>query len=134
MNSQIYSPSGGSVGIGFAIPSALVRQIVTELREKGHIDRGWLGVSVRDAPASGHQPAGAGIAVLDRGGPAARAGLRPGDVILTVNDQAVQSARGLIRDVALTPPGHVMRLGLRRQGRSLDVPVTIGLRPKIEED
>ena len=112
MTSAIVSPSGGSVGIGFAIPSELVSRTVVELRAKGHIDRGWLGVTVEDAPGSNHTQ-GAGIAAVDRAGPGARAGLRPGDIIIAANGQPVDSARVLIRSVALTPPGSTVRLTIR---------------------
>jgi serine protease Do len=132
MNSAIYSPSGGSVGIGFAIPSDLVRQTVNELREKGHIDRGWLGVSVQDMPA-GHS-GGVAVAGVDRSGPAGHAGLREGDVVLTLNGQTLDSARSLTRAVALTAPGNTVKLSIRRQGRDLTLPVTVGKRPKIEEN
>jgi serine protease Do len=132
MNSAIYSPSGGSVGIGFAIPSDLVRQTVNELREKGHIDRGWLGVSVQDMPAG--RSGGVAVAGVDRSGPAGHAGLREGDVVLTLNGQTLDSARSLTRAVALTAPGNTVKLSIRRQGRDLTLPVTVGKRPKIEEN
>ncbi|WP_264711954.1 S1C family serine protease [Limobrevibacterium gyesilva] len=134
MNTAILSPSGASAGVGFAIPSELVSKIVAELREKGRIDRGWLGVSVQDVPASGRSPAGVGIAAVDRAGPAARAGLRAGDVVTGLNGQGVESARSLIRGVAMTPPGNTVHLAVRRQGKDIDLPVTVGRRPKIEEN
>jgi serine protease Do len=134
MNSAIYSPTGGSVGIGFAIPSELVRQIVQELRAHGHIDRGWLGVSVEDIPPGAHQPTGVAVEAVDRTGPAARSGVRPGDVVLTLNGQPLDSARSLTRAVALTAPGNTVRLAIRRQGRELTLPVIVGKRPKIEEN
>jgi serine protease Do len=134
MNSAIYSPTGGSVGIGFAIPSELVSRIVAELREKGHIDRGWLGVSVQDLPDGTRKPTGVAIAAVDRSGPAARSGLKPGDIVTMLNGQAMSTARGLTRAVALTPPGNTVQLSVRRQGRDLDLSVTVGHRPKIEEN
>ncbi len=134
MNSAIFSPSGGSVGIGFAIPSELVSRTVAELRAKGHIDRGWLGVTVQDMPVSGRALPGAGIAAVDRSGPGARAGLRPGDIVTAVNGQPIDTARGLTRSVALTPPGNTVKLTIRRQARDLELSVAVGRRPKIEED
>ena len=131
MTSAILSPTGSSVGIGFAIPSELVSHTVAELREKGHIDRGWLGVTVREESSGGH---GVGIAAIDKSGPAARAGLHQGDVITAINGQAVDSARELIRAVAQTPPGSTVQLTVRRQSRQMDVSVAVGRRPKIEED
>ena len=134
VNSAIFSPTGSSVGIGFAIPSELVIRIVTELRTKGRIDRGWLGVSVQDVQAGPRGPAGVGIAAVDRGGPAAKFGLKPGDIVTAINGQGVDSARGLIKGVALTPPGNAIRVTLRRQGKEIELPVTVGRRPKIEEN
>ena len=133
MNSAIFSPTGSSVGIGFAIPSDLVSRIVAELRAKGRIERGWLGVSVQDVQAGPKSVAGVGIAALDRAGPAAKAGLRAGDVVTALNGAAVDSARALIKGVALTAPGNAVRVTVRRLGKDVDISVTVGLRPKIEE-
>ncbi|MBV9785294.1 MAG: trypsin-like peptidase domain-containing protein [Acidisphaera sp.] len=127
VNTAIVSPTGGSVGIGFAIPSQLASRIVTDLRDKGRIDRGWLGVSVADMPEGSHS--GVGIADVDRTGPAARAGLRPGDVVTAVNGERVDSARTLIRAVSAATPGNAVRLTLRRQGRDMELSVTVGRRP-----
>ena len=154
MTTAIVSPSGGSVGIGFAIPSELIRPIVAELRAKGHIDRGWLGVALRDADDAqggsfGGAPSGGGpstagssggglssgaagsvvIADVERDSPALRAGLRAGDVIIGVNGEAIDSSRALIRAVAAAPPGQSVRLRVRRQAREFDIPVTVGRRP-----
>ncbi|MCL2428944.1 MAG: trypsin-like peptidase domain-containing protein [Alphaproteobacteria bacterium] len=126
INTAIVSPSGGSVGIGFAIPSEVAQPIVERLRSGGHIDRGWLGVSVQDLPGEGK---GVAIAGVERNGPAARAGVRAGDVVTAVNGEHVDSARNLIKAVAATPPGNNVRLTVHRQGRDMEVPVTIGRRP-----
>ena len=131
VNTAIVSPTGGSVGIGFAIPAEIASGIVAQLRDKGRIDRGWLGVSVQDAAKAGTQAAAAGVPVagVDRAGPAARAGLRTGDLILAINGEHVDSARGLIRAVAAAPPGNRIHLTIRRQGQTMEVPVTVGRRP-----
>ena len=139
MNTAIYSPSGGSVGIGFAVPSELVARIAAELREHGRIDRGWLGVSVQDnqGEASGGNSVGRPavvIAALDRAGPAARSGLRPGDVVTAINGQPIDTARSLTKSVAMTPPGNIVRVMVRRGGRDVEIPVTVGKRPKTEEN
>jgi serine protease Do len=126
VNTAIVSPTGGSVGIGFAIPSELASRIVAELREKGRIDRGWLGVSVGEGGGRG---AGVAIANVDRTGPAARAGIRPGDVVVTVNGDHVDSARGLIRAVAAVSPGNAARIKVRRAGQDIEILVTVGRRP-----
>ena len=127
VNTAIVSPTGGSVGIGFAVPSEIATRIVAQLRDKGRIDRGWLGVSVQDAPGRVAN-SGVEIAGIDRTGPAARAGLRPGDVVLAVNGDHVDSARGLIRAVAAAEPGSAVKLSVRRGGQSFDLPVTVGRR------
>jgi serine protease Do len=136
VNTAIVSPNGGgSVGIGFAVPSEVASRIASELRDKGHIDRGWLGVSVQDLqPGEGRRKnPGVAIAGVDRSGPAAKSGLRPGDVVTAVNGQPVETSRGLIRAVAATSPGGSVTLTVRRQGRDLEVPVTVGRRPANDQ-
>lgn len=137
VNTAIVSPNGGgSVGIGFAVPSDLASRISAELRDKGRIERGWLGVSVQDLPSpdgGGRKPAGVGIAGVDRAGPAARSGVRAGDIVTAVNGQSVDTARGLIRAVAATPPGGNVSLSVRRQGRDIELPVTVGRRPANDQ-
>jgi serine protease Do len=123
VSTAIVSPSGGSVGIGFATPSELVMPIVAQLRNGGHIERGWLGVTVQDADN------GVAIQGVERNGPAAHAGMRPGDAIVAVNGERVETSRGLIRTVAAATPGSNVRLSVRRQGHEFDVPVTVGRRP-----
>jgi serine protease Do len=134
VNTAIVSPTGGSVGIGFAIPSEIAEKIVAELRDKGHIDRGWLGVAVQDAPGAeaaaarkGHP--GVVIASLDRGGPGARAGLQPGDVVSAVNATVIDTAHELIKAVSATSPGSTLRLSVKRKGQPMEVTVTVGRRP-----
>ena len=125
VTSTIVSPTGASVGIGFAIPSETVSAIVTQLLAHGQIERGWLGVSVNDTVKGG----GLLIAGLDRNSPAARAGIRPGDMLMAVNGERIDTANGLIKAIAAVPPGSNVRLTLRRQGRDIDIPVTVGRRP-----
>jgi serine protease Do len=129
MTTAIVSPSGGSVGIGFAIPSEIIRPIVAELRAKGHIDRGWLGVALQDVEKDDGTPDGVVIARVERNSPAVRAGLRNGDVVLAVNGDEVDTSRAVIRAVAAAAPGESVRLRVRRQGKELDIPVTVGRRP-----
>lgn len=129
VNTAIVTPTGGSVGIGFAIPSDIARKIVAELREKGRIDRGWLGVSVQDVSASGGRITGVAVAALDRAGPAAKAGVKQGDLVYAVNGDHIDSSRGLIRAVAAVPPGGKVRLSVVRAGREMEIAVTVGRRP-----
>jgi serine protease Do len=128
INSEIYSPTGSSVGIGFAIPSELARRITEELAEKGRIDRGWLGVSMAETAKSG-----VAVAEVARGGPAGRAGVRPGDIISAINGISVDDPRALLRAVAAVPPGQSVRLALKRAGRTIELPVTVGRRPDSEQ-
>lgn len=123
VSSVIISPTGASVGIGFAIPSESAARIVAQLVARGSISRGWLGVSVDDREGA------VLVTGMDRSGPAARAGLRPGDVLLSVNGERVASARALIRAVAGVAPGEQALITVRRQGRDVEVPVTVGRRP-----
>ncbi|WP_254070523.1 S1C family serine protease [Acidisphaera sp. L21] len=133
VNTAIVSPTGGSVGIGFAIPSDIARKIVAELREKGHIDRGWLGVAVQDAPATPGvartRPTGVIIASVDRNGPAAKSGLAAGDIVTAVNGAAVETAHELIKAVSATTPGTALKLTVKRRNQVSDLTVTVGRRP-----
>jgi serine protease Do len=124
VSTAIVSPSGGSVGIGFATPSELIVPIINKLRTSGRIERGWLGVSVENSDN------GVTVAGVERTSPAARAGLRQGDAILAVNGERIEGARGLIRTVAAVAPGSNVSLTIRRQGREMDVSVTVGRRPE----
>jgi serine protease Do len=127
INTAIFSPSGASVGIGFAVPSDLARAVIEEIRRNGSVVRGWLGVSVADLPAPGRR--GVLIQGVERNSPASRAGLRPGDVVTTLNGERVDSTRALIRGVAAITPGQTARLSLLREGRSQDIAVQVGRRP-----
>jgi serine protease Do len=128
VSSIIVSPTGASVGIGFAIPAETVSQVVRQLLTAGTIERGWLGVSVED------KDAGVVIAAVDRDSPAARAGLHAGDVVVAVNGDGVASARGLIRAVAGVPPGEHTRVTIKRQGQTMELPVVVGLRPITSDE
>ena len=87
------------------------------------MQRGWLGVSVEEREGV------VLIANLDRAGPAGRAGIRQGDIVVSINGERIETARGLIRSVAAVPPGNNARVVIRRQGRDIEVPVTVGRRP-----
>jgi serine protease Do len=126
LNTAIVSPTGGSVGIGFAIPSEIAQRVVDELLAHGHVDRGWLGVEL---DTTGHKHAGAAIASVNRGGPAARGGLRVGDVVTAINGERVDSTRELIRDVSAVVPGNTARLRVRRGNQVMDVAIVVGKRP-----
>ncbi|MGH7105784.1 MAG: S1C family serine protease, partial [Acetobacteraceae bacterium] len=126
------APGGGSVGIGFAIPSDTVSRIVAELRAEGRIRRGWLGVAVGSLAGPDAASSGVLVNAIVPGGPAGRAGLRPGDVVLEVNGTPVADPDAMIRAVASIRPGRRVRLLISRGGRRFDLPVTIGVRPANE--
>ncbi len=127
VSSVIVSPTGASVGIGFAIPSEAVSRTVAQLLSKGTIERGWLGVSVED------RDDGVTIATMDRAGPAAKAGVRTGDVVVAINGDKIESSRGLIRAVAVVAPGNTVRVTIRRQGHEMELPVNVGRRPAEQQ-
>lgn len=125
VNTAIVSPSGGSVGIGFAIPSNMARRIVAALIAHGSIPRGWLGVSVQDRTSG----PGVRLTGVDSSGPAGRAGLQPGDIVLAINHLPVNDASALIRAIASVPPGADEHLRMDRGGRIFDLSVRVGRRP-----
>jgi serine protease Do len=127
VSSVIVSPTGASVGIGFAIPSEAVSRTVAQLLSKGSIERGWLGVSVED------RDDGVTIATLDRNGPAAKSGIKAGDVVIAINGDKIESSRGLIRAVAVVPPGNSVRVTIRRQGHEMEIPMNVGRRPAEQQ-
>jgi serine protease Do len=126
INSAIVSPSGGSVGIGFAIPSDSARPIVDALIAHGDILRGWLGVSVEDAPLSG---AGAEITGIEPGGPADWAGLTSGEVVVSVDGHYVFGAAGLTRAISSIAPRTKVVLGIQDKEHISYLPVVIDRRP-----
>jgi serine protease Do len=126
INSAIVSPSGGSVGVGFAIPSNDAAPIVAALIAHGSIPRGWLGVGVADPPGDA---SGAVITGLEAGGPADKAGLTPGETVLTVNGKTVSGADGLTRAIAGLQPGVKVVLGVSGNAHIFHLPVIVGRRP-----
>ena len=136
MNTAILSPSGGSIGIGFAIPANTIKTIVNDLIKNGHVTRGFLGVEAQavDQPMAQalHLPGngqsnlnGALIAQIEPNSPAERAGLKAGDVIEKVNSAVIHSQRDLAVDIAGINPGEQATLDIVRDGKSQDVPVQI---------
>jgi serine protease Do len=137
VNTAIYSPTGGSVGIGFDIPADVVASVSKQLISTGKVTRGFIGATVQDvtpeiADSLGLTGKGALVAEITDGGPAAAAGVQPGDVVLQVNGAQVSSASDLTRAVGLTRAGEPIRLQVRRDGQVREITVRSGLRPAEE--
>ncbi|MGD0189352.1 MAG: DegQ family serine endoprotease [Rhizomicrobium sp.] len=134
MNSMIYSPSGGSVGIGFAIPSSTIHEVVAQLESHGKVARGYLGVNIQSltpelaASVGTKETKGAIVASVVPGGPAAKAGFRPGDLVLAVNNKPVDDSRDLTRRVATLLAGTKASFAVIRDGKDQTITATIGAR------
>ncbi|GAB2180386.1 Do family serine endopeptidase [Denitratisoma sp. agr-D3] len=136
INTAIYSQSGGSMGIGFAIPASLARSVLDQIIKNGAVTRGWVGVEIQEITPelaeSFRLPNtnGALIAGIMRGSPADKAGIKPGDVLLSINGKPVRDAQSLLELIAGLEPGQTGTFHLRRENREADVSVTVGKRPK----
>ena len=137
INTAIYTPSGGSVGIGFAIPSNLARPLIEQLRVQGKIAHGWLGVRLQEVtPKLGQvlglaKPRGALVVEVIPGAPADAAGIHRGDVIVAFNAHAVETARDLRSTVTASSVGKTASVALWREGKSLTMTVSVGERPQM---
>ena len=135
INTVIFSRSGGSQGIGFAIPAETVRQVMDQLIAYGKVVRGWLGVETQDltrtlAESFGIGPAGGAlIAGVVRGGPAEEGGIRPGDVVVAIEGKPVGDSSALLNAVAALKPGSSAAVTLVRERKELKVTVKVGTRP-----
>lgn len=139
VNTAIYSPSGGSVGIGFDIPAATVKMVVAQLKDKGYVTRGWMGVQVQGVTqdiANGLGMKKAEGAIVDEpqaGSPAAKAGLKSGDVITAVDGKEVKSGRDLARTIASIAPGTSVKLEIWRDGNTKTVSLALGQLPNEQQ-
>jgi serine protease Do len=139
VNTAIFSPSGGSVGIAFAIPAETVKSVVAQLKDKGTVTRGWIGVQIQPvtpeiADSLGmKKPGGALVAEPQKDGPAAKAGIQSGDVITAVNDNPVADARDLARKIGGMAPGATVKLGIVRAGTEKTLSLTLGELPNQRE-
>jgi serine protease Do len=139
VNTAIYSPSGGNIGIAFAIPATTVKVVVAQLKEKGHVERGFIGVQVQPvtkeiADSLGMKDAqGALVASIQPGSPAARAGLKPGDVITLINGASIKDARDLARQVAAIAPNVSVKVEFLRDGKQQTLQVTMGHDPAARQ-
>jgi serine protease Do len=139
VNTAIFSPSGGSVGIAFAIPAETVKTVVAQLKDKGQVTRGWIGVQIQPvtkeiADSLGLKKSeGALVAEPQKDSPALKAGIEAGDVIVTVDGKPVQDARDLAKRIAGMAPNTTVKLGIVRKGSEKTVSVTLGELPNVRE-
>jgi len=139
VNTAIYSPSGGSVGIGFDIPADTVKTVVAQLEKTGHVTRGWLGVQIQPVTAGiadslGLKKAeGAMVDSPQNGSPAAKAGIESGDVITAVNGTPVKDARDLARTIGTMAPDSAVKLDITRQGEQKTVSLTLAQMPDEQQ-
>jgi serine protease Do len=139
VNTAIYSPSGGSVGIAFAIPASTVKSVVAQLKDKGSVSRGWIGVQIQPVTADiadslGLKKAeGALVAEPQANGPAAKAGIESGDVITAVNGETVKDARELARTIGALAPGNSVKLNVLHKGQDKVINLTLGQLPNAQE-
>jgi S1-C subfamily serine protease len=137
INSAIYSRTGGSLGIGFAIPVSLARNVMEQIIQTGAVTRGWIGVEVQAITAELAEsfglpsPEGTLISGVMRGSPADRAGVRPGDVLLSVDGRKVNDPQNMLEAIAALAPGRQAGFELRRGKEKLEIRVEVGRRPAL---
>ena len=136
LNSTIFSQSGGSLGIGFAIPVSIARNVLEQIIKDGEVTRGWLGIEPVDisseiARVTG-QEAGVAIRGIVRDGPADHAGIRVKDVVVEIDGKPTRDTPALLARIAELPPGHVVKVKVVRERETRDVDVTVGKRPKAQ--
>jgi serine protease DegQ len=140
INTAILSPSGGNLGIGFAIPARTATEVMTQLLQDGRVERGWLGVEAqtltpdlaRELGIPGRS--GAIIIRILRGGPADRGGMEPGDVVVAVNGKPITDTVDLINETAAIKPGNQGKFTVIRSGNEIELTVTTGRRPPIRPE
>jgi serine protease Do len=139
VNTAIYSPSGGSVGIAFSIPAPTVKNVVAQLKDSGKVSRGWIGVQIQPvtsdiADSLGLKKAeGALVAEPQASGPAAKAGIQSGDIITAVNGETVKDARELARTIGGLAPGSSVKLNVLHQGKDQVINLTLGQLPAMQQ-
>jgi serine protease DegQ len=136
INSAIYSPNGGSLGIGFAIPVSTAKKIMEQIIQNGQVTRGWVGVAVQELTPELAESFRLGdvqgvlISEVVRGSPADQAGIRVGDVLTSVDNKPLTDSNSMLETISALPPGKVVALKLLRNGRELVVEVKVGKRPR----
>ena len=140
INTAIYSQSGGSMGIGFAIPVSLAKSVMEQIIKTGSVTRGWIGIEVQEiTPELAEsfklpEPQGTLIAGVMRGSPADRAGIKPGDILLSVAGKPIGDAQSMLGMIAAQTPGQKALLKIYRAGKQIDLTVTIAKRPKPRQE
>ena len=140
INTAIYSRSGGSLGIGFAIPISTARNVMEQIIQTGTVTRGWIGVEAQEitselAESFGlHDTSGALIAGVQRGSPADSGGVKPGDILLAVNGQAVKDPQAMLALIASQKPGATVPFTLHRQNAPFEATIRIGKRPPLRRE
>jgi serine protease DegQ len=137
INTAIYSNNGGSMGIGFAIPINLAKQVMESILANGSVTRGWVGVEPQNLSKELSESLGlpgntTGVLISGvlEGGPAARGGIKPGDVLVAVNGNSILDVRGLLNGIAQISPGNQAKLIVLRKGKEMELTVQTGTRPK----
>lgn len=136
INTAIYSRTGGSLGIGFAIPIHVAKQIMEQIIQSGGVVRGWLGVSMQDMTQELAESfnldssTGSLIASVLRDGPADKAGIKPGDILIAVEGKPVKNSAEMLNLVAALPPGDTVTVAVMRNKQKKSIPVKVGVRPK----
>jgi serine protease DegQ len=136
INTAIYTGSGGSIGIGFAIPVSTAKMVLEQIVKSGSVTRGWIGVEVQEITPPVAESfklggtRGALIAGVLHGGPADKAGIKPGDVLLEVQGKPVADPAAMLNLIAALAPGSAATMKVKRQGQDVDASVTVGRRPK----
>ena len=140
INTAIYSRTGGSLGIGFAIPVSIARTVMEQIIRTGTVTRGWIGVEAQEITPELAESfklsasEGTIIAGVMRGSPADRAGIRPGDVLVAVGGKPVKDPQGMLELIAGLTPGGAATFKLRREAKELEVAVNIGKRPPMQRN
>ncbi|MFC4160084.1 Do family serine endopeptidase [Chitinimonas lacunae] len=138
INSAIYSRTGGSMGIGFAIPASIVKQVMEQIIREGSVTRGWVGIEAQDltpelaASFKLDHPEGALIGGVVRGGPADKAGIKPGDVLISIDGKPIPDSAAMLNVIAGLTPGQLTETRVLRNGKQQSFKVKIGKRPRFE--
>ncbi len=134
INSAIYSPNGGSLGIGFAIPAGTAKKTMEQIIQTGTVTRGWIGAAIQELTpemsATFKQSSGVLITEVLRNSPAEQAGIRRGDILLSIDHHLIDSWNNMLDTVSNLPPGNIVIISVLRDGNKIDSQVKIGKRPK----